>query len=70
VSEYDRESTFGIISRESVEIGVTESVVENLDSNLVLLGRINRNLFDRDGFTCFPCDSCTPSFLSVLSKLY
>jgi hypothetical protein len=38
---------------------VAESVVENLDSNFVLLGRINRDLFDRDGLAGFPSDGYT-----------
>jgi hypothetical protein len=35
---------------------VAESVVKDLDSNFILLGRINRNLFDRDGLSSFPGD--------------
>ena len=45
--------------------GVTESVVEYLDSHLVLFGRINCNLFDRDGFSSFPGDSYAGSTLSA-----
>ena len=40
---------------------MAESVVEDLDPDLVRLGRVDRDLLNRDGLASFPCDGSLAS---------
>jgi len=54
VSKNDGESTLGVQARESVGIGVADTSVGNLDTDLMGAGRENLNVLDREGLASFP----------------
>lgn len=56
VSQDDGESTFGVLSREGVGIGVADAGVVDLDADLVGLGGSNLNVLDGEVLAGLPGD--------------
>lgn len=53
MSKNTRETSFGVTSVESIDIGMTEGIRDDLNSDLTLFGSSNPDIFDGHRFFCF-----------------
>lgn len=57
MTQYTGKLSFGIASIKSVNIGMAESIGDDLDSDLTFFGRVNIDFFDNERFLGFVSDS-------------